>query len=99
MKHTVESDIRNSVSGYSTVAITSKQQNVRGLRHKYALYPVWLLNTSWNGNNYLFAMNGQSGKFVGNLPVDKGRALILYLLSALGFTVLAIIVCLIIINS
>ena len=44
-------------------------------------------------------MNGQSGKFVGNLPVDKGRALILYLLSALGFTVLAIIVCLIIINS
>ncbi len=99
MKHTVESDIRNSVSGYSTVSITSKQQNVRGLRHKYALYPVWLLNTSWNGKNYLFAMNGQSGKFVGNLPVDKAKAFLLYLLSTVGFTILAIIVCLFIINS
>ena len=38
---------------------------------KYALYPVWILNTSWNGKKYLFAMNGQTGKFVGDLPVDK----------------------------
>ena len=39
---------------------------------KYALYPVWLLNTKWQGNTYTFAMNGQSGKFVGDLPLDKG---------------------------
>ena len=24
--------------------------------------------------NYLFAMNGQTGRFVGDLPVDKGAA-------------------------
>jgi hypothetical protein len=44
------------------------------LRHgvaKYALYPVWLLTTKWNGENYTFAMNGQTGKMVGNLPLDK----------------------------
>lgn len=41
---------------------------------KYALFPVWLLSTSWRGENYLFAMNGQTGKFVGDLPVDKGAA-------------------------
>ena len=39
---------------------------------KYALYPVWLLNTTWKGKTYLFAMNGQTGKFVGDLPVDNG---------------------------
>jgi len=39
---------------------------------KYALYPVWLLNTSWNGKKYTFAMNGQTGKLVGDLPMDKG---------------------------
>ena len=38
---------------------------------KYALYPVWLLTTQWNGKPYTFAMNGQTGKFVGDLPVDK----------------------------
>ena len=38
---------------------------------KYALLPVWILNTDWNGQKYPFAMNGQTGKFVGNLPVDN----------------------------
>ena len=38
---------------------------------QYALYPVWLLNTKWNGNTYTFAMNGQTGKLVGDLPMDK----------------------------
>ena len=33
---------------------------------------MWVLNTTWNGKNYTFAMNGQSGKFVGDLPMDKG---------------------------
>ena len=40
----------------------------------YALYPVWLLNTTWNNKKYTFAMNGQTGKFVGDLPVDKSAA-------------------------
>ena len=35
---------------------------------------MWVLSTSWQGNNYIFAMNGQTGKFVGNLPVDKAAA-------------------------
>jgi hypothetical protein len=40
---------------------------------KYALYPVWILNTSWDGLKYVFAMNGQTGKLVGNLPMDKNK--------------------------
>ena len=40
---------------------------------KYALLPVWLLSTKWSDQNFLFAMNGQTGKLVGDLPVDKGK--------------------------
>ncbi len=36
------------------------------------MYPVWLLNTTWKGNKYTFAMNVQSGKIVGDLPADEG---------------------------
>lgn len=39
---------------------------------KYALYPVWILNTTWRDQKYVFAMNGQTGKMVGDLPADKG---------------------------
>jgi hypothetical protein len=33
-------------------------------------------------------MNGQTGKFVGNLPVDKGAAFKYFALSSVLFTVL-----------
>ena len=40
---------------------------------RYALYPVWILNTTYNNEQYTFAMNGQTGKFVGNLPMDRKK--------------------------
>ena len=58
---------------------------------KYALLPVWLLSTKWNGKNFLFAMNGQTGKLVGELPVSMGRfwlwfaGIALPLMAILGF--------------
>ena len=64
--------IRGSVTGYNTVSTLSSDVRKLSGSHKYALYPVWILNTSWNGQTYTFAMNGQTGKFVGNLPMDKG---------------------------
>lgn len=36
----------------------------------YALLPVWMLTTQWKDKRYLFAMNGQTGKIVGELPTD-----------------------------
>ena len=49
----------------------------RGEVH-YALLPVYILKVGWNGKNYLYAMNGQTGKFVGDLPVDRKRFLGLF---------------------
>ena len=37
------------------------------------MMPMWLLNVKYDNKNYKFAMNGQTGKFVGDLPVDKGK--------------------------
>ena len=41
----------------------------------YALLPVWILNTRWEGKDFLFAMNGQTGKLVGNLPDSTKRVI------------------------
>ena len=67
-------EFRKTVQGYDAVDVEHDSIRLRNGETKYALYPVWLLNTSWNGQKYTFAMNGQSGKFVGNLPSDKGKA-------------------------
>ena len=61
----------DTVQGYETVQQTDGKIRLRDTNIKYAMYPVWILNTTWRGQNYRFAMNGQTGKFVGDLPVDN----------------------------
>lgn len=74
VKHSTEAAFASTVVGYDTVIPESSSVQLHGGTAKYALYPVWLLNTTWNGNQYTFAMNGQTGKFVGDLPVDHAAA-------------------------
>ena len=71
IKKSTEDAFAATVSGYATVVPESSGVRLHNGRVKYALYPVWLLNTTWEGNKYTFAMNGQTGKLVGDLPVDK----------------------------
>ena len=71
IRKSVEDEFYRSVVGYASVIQSSGSIRLNDNNIKYALYPVWLLTTNWNGNKYVFAMNGQTGKFVGNLPVDK----------------------------
>ena len=59
--------------GYATCVRRGGNIDVKRTGYKQALLPVWLLSTTWKGNRYLFAMNGQTGKFIGDLPVDNGR--------------------------
>lgn len=74
VKRSTESAFAETVSGYATVKPEHASIRLHGGKAKYALYPVWILHTTWNGNQYTFAMNGQTGKFVGDLPVDKAAA-------------------------
>ena len=71
IKRSSEEAFESTVNGYASVTPVASNINLQNGVAKYALYPVWLLNTSWNGQKYTFAMNGQTGKFVGDLPLDK----------------------------
>ena len=71
IKETTEQAFRDTVHGYATVTPVATNIRLNGGKAKYALYPVWMLTTQWNGQNYTFAMNAQTGKLVGDLPMDK----------------------------
>ena len=70
IKNSIESMLRSTAHGYTSLISENSNVNFDNGSSKYALYPVWLLSTSWKDKKYLFAMNGQTGKFVGDLPVD-----------------------------
>ena len=51
----------------------------------YVLLPVYMVNVKYKDKYYTFAMNGQTGKFVGNIPLDKKKVFI--------YSVISLIVC------
>ena len=71
IKYSVEEALSDTVKGYSRVNGRSSSITIKGGKAKYALDPVWLLSATYNGEAYTFAMNGQTGKFAGDLPVDN----------------------------
>ena len=50
------------------------------LDKKYVLLPVYMVNVKYGAKTYIFAMNGQTGKFIGNIPIDKKKVFIFVIL-------------------
>lgn len=71
IKQSLRSAVYSTVQGYNSVEQEDEGITLSNGSAKYALYPIWMLNTSWNGQKYTFVMNGQTGKFAGDLPLDK----------------------------
>ena len=67
------SAFEGTIHGYTSLIPEHVQIMLNKGKIHYALYPVWILNTTYNNEQYTFAMNGQTGKFVGNLPMDKKK--------------------------
>lgn len=84
VKNSTESEFRKTVMGYDSVVTERSNIWLHNGKIKYALYPVWILNTTWRGKKYRFAMNGQTGKFVGDLPADISVALKYFFTTFLG---------------
>jgi predicted RNA-binding Zn-ribbon protein involved in translation (DUF1610 family) len=73
IKATIESEFAKSVTGYASVTRESSNVNVEGGTVNYALFPVWILNTKYQKENYVFMMNAESGRLVGRLPSDPAK--------------------------
>ncbi|MCL2218942.1 MAG: hypothetical protein FWB94_03515 [Chitinispirillia bacterium] len=67
-------EFENTINGYSSVTVASSAININNGKVSYGLFPVWVLNTRYQNENYQFMMNGQTGRLVGKLPIDKGRS-------------------------
>ena len=70
IRESIIDTLKETVKNYDTVTPVSSTMGVMEGNYKYALYPVWLLTIKNKGKDHIFAMNGQTGKFVGNIPTD-----------------------------
>lgn len=72
--------VTNSITGYSSVSVIRRSIDFEKTECEYALLPIWMLIYSHNGKNYTFAMNGETGKVFGELPISKIKLLIMFII-------------------
>lgn len=96
VKTTSESIIKSKELGYSSVSIKDNNLIIKKNSESYCLLPVWMVNVKYNGKQYLFAVNGQTGKIIGNIPIDKKRLFVVSVLVFLITSLLTLLVAVII---
>lgn len=64
---------RSTMKNYATVKITDRNYNIMEKNADYSLLPVWMINYNYRDGQYVFAMNGDTGKIVGKPPISKAK--------------------------
>ena len=61
---------------HQTSTMTSHSLDIKNNEVNYILLPVFMVNTKFHDKQYTFAMNGQTGKIVGDLPISPLRTIL-----------------------
>lgn len=80
--------VLNSKINYTGFIPEEKIGNVVKEDIQYVLLPVWMVNIKYKEKLYTFAMNGQTGKMIGDIPYSKSKAVIFWVIM---FVVIALI--------
>lgn len=91
-KNSSVEQLKKEASSYQSVVVESNTFNNKEEKRAYALLPVWMVNIKYKDKIHTFAMNGQTGEFIGNIPLDVNKAI---LFSVLIFTFLTALIILI----
>lgn len=68
-------------ASYSSPTLVSNKMQITDSSVKYVLMPVYLFNSTYGGKTYRYAINGQTGKCVGELPISKLKRFLYFLAS------------------
>ncbi len=74
IKNTIRNEFRASAASYTTFNIRDEKINIDQNKINYVLLPVWMLNIKYKDKIHTFAMNGQTGKMVGDIPISRLKA-------------------------
>jgi DNA-directed RNA polymerase subunit RPC12/RpoP len=84
--------LRSSMIGYDSIRVTQSDMQVMRTTWQYMLLPVWFMTYQYKGQQYSFAINGQTGKQAGTPPLDTGKLMGLCTAIAVGCGLLGAIV-------
>lgn len=72
IREACKEEMLKTVVGYESKIVENESYDMTKMGWQYVLLPVWFLSYRFKDKDYHFAMNGQTGKFAGNLPIRIG---------------------------
>lgn len=66
---------RAEVNEYSNIKLSDHESVFKDEVVDYGMLPVWLLNIDFKNQKYTYAINGETGKVVGQIPISQSRLL------------------------
>ncbi len=75
VKQYIFQDLKSTISGYSSVNFLYNRVSMKRKKAIYTLLPVWMITYRYEGEERIFAINGQTGKQVGSLPNSMQKIL------------------------
>ena len=76
--------LEGTVTGYDRCSLDGEASVIKeDGTVSYAMAPVWILTTKYHEKPYTFMMNGQTGKVVGSVPIDRAKVLLYSIIPAI----------------
>ena len=63
----------SNAEAFTLIKVNSSDYHEAPEKACYAWFPLWLMECAWQGQTWRIYMNGQTGKFVENVPVSEGK--------------------------
>lgn len=77
---------------YDDIEVKYSNFNIKKTTAHYGLLPVYMLNIKYQDKFYTFAMNGQTKKMIGNIPLDKKKVVKYFFKTLLTILIIALII-------
>ena len=73
---------------HGSAYVTNNGLSINNKKTYYILLPVWMVSIKYKDKDYIFAMNGDTGKIVGDIPVSIGKTfLYIFMFLAIFFLI------------
>ena len=94
--NSAKSIMSQSSKVFTTKVIVKDTLKPIPLNKKYVLLPVWMVNVKYKDKMYIFAMNGQTGEFIGDIPIDVKKTILFSILIFIGVFILIVLISIVI---
>lgn len=92
IRQSVSDEFSKTATQYDSLTEKGGSLKMLDTSVKYALLPVYLIHSAYGGKDYHYAVNGQTGKIVGNLPISKVKQALYFLAFTAGGTFVSSII-------